>query len=168
MPTPTYIPLAEVTLAASASAVFFANISQTYSDLVLTFLGSGTSNANLSVRFNGDAAGNYDFISGYGNGSSTGSSINTNATGIRIASAAFLSASAQLQVQAIFTDFSATDKYKSVLSRADSVASGQAVEMVAGKWANTSAITSMSLFPNAGEFAAGSTFKLFGIHGEVA
>jgi hypothetical protein len=58
-------------------------------------------------------------------------------------------------------DFSATDKHKTFLSR-----NGQAAGLViatAGRWANTSAVTSMSVNINSGTFSTGHTFNLYGV-----
>jgi hypothetical protein len=63
-------------------------------------------------------------------------------------------------------DYSATDKHKSVLVRANSDAPSQngVVAAVAGRWASTSAVTSVVLLPEVGpNFASGSTFNLFGV-----
>jgi hypothetical protein len=60
-------------------------------------------------------------------------------------------------------DYSATNKHKTVLVRADNANS---ITMAhAARWANTSAITSIVLtsFEGAGNFAIGSTFSLYGV-----
>ena len=59
-------------------------------------------------------------------------------------------------------DYSATDKHKTMLSRGGSSSFG--VGMNAGRWANTSAVTSVLVIGQSGlDFAAGSTFYLYGI-----
>jgi hypothetical protein len=59
-------------------------------------------------------------------------------------------------------DYSATDKHKTLLARA-SYAGNQA-QAAAARWASTSAITSITLFMDAGRsFATGTTFSLYGV-----
>jgi hypothetical protein len=58
-------------------------------------------------------------------------------------------------------DYSATDKHKTGLHRygipSDSVLT------TATRWASTSAVTSLLVFPRTGSFNIGSTFNLYGI-----
>jgi hypothetical protein len=163
MPTPTYDLIASNVLGSSAASVTFSSISGSYRDLVLSIVADGTSAASLRLQFNTDTGSNYNWLSAYGTGSSTGSQSGASQTDMRIATAAYFDTANQLQVRATVLDYSATDKHKAVLSRADSASDGQATEMIAGRWASTSAITEVKLFPNAGSFEAGSSFYLYGI-----
>jgi hypothetical protein len=58
-------------------------------------------------------------------------------------------------------DYSATDKHKTVLSRANNAANG--VTAIAGRWASTSAITSIVLTFQSSSLATGSTVALYGV-----
>jgi hypothetical protein len=58
-------------------------------------------------------------------------------------------------------DYSATDKHKTVLSRANRASSG--VDAIAGRWASTSAITSIKYFASGRTLDIGSTVALYGI-----
>ena len=60
---------------------------------------------------------------------------------------------------ASFMDYSATDKHKTVLIRANHP--GETVAC-AGRWANTAAITSITI-NTASTFVIGSVFSLYGI-----
>lgn len=64
-------------------------------------------------------------------------------------------------------DYSATDKHKTTLIRnGKQGGSNDGVEAIAGRWANTAAITSLEIFSITGggiTFSAGSTFALYGI-----
>jgi hypothetical protein len=40
---------------------------------------------------------------------------------------------------------------------------GYVVEMMAARWASTSAIATVKLYPGAGNFVTGSTFALYGV-----
>tara|TARA_R110000782_G_scaffold145544_2_gene238331 strand:- start:647 stop:1129 length:483 start_codon:yes stop_codon:yes gene_type:complete len=159
MATETYIPLAAITLAAGGSALFFTEISQDYSDLVLVCENStGGSNGNFQCRFNGDSGSNYHTVSiqGTGSSASTGDYQSAEFSGQSTSSGRALNS-----IQII--DYSATDKHKAFLFRGNSSYSSRAD---VGRWADTTAITSISITTNQ-TWDIGSTFKLFGIHGEV-
>lgn len=166
MATPTYDLLDSVTLSSSASSVSFSGISQSYRDLVLMLDGAtnATTSVLLQLRFNGDSTGSYSYVYMEGNGSTAASS----------------SASGQPQIYSGRTwgyqnetgsaiinimDYSATDKHKSVLLRQNTLAPSAAytlVSQVAGRWANTSAITSVEIRSN-NAYAAGLTAYLYGV-----
>jgi hypothetical protein len=59
------------------------------------------------------------------------------------------------------SDYAATDKHKSVLVRSDRA--NQLTAMAAARWANTSAITNITIDALGSNFAAGSTFRLLGV-----
>jgi hypothetical protein len=70
--------------------------------------------------------------------------------------------SSEVSIQVIqFMDYAQTDKHKTVLMRTNRAGGG--VSMIAGRWASTSAITSIVLAPDGGTFNTGSTFYLYGI-----
>jgi hypothetical protein len=73
MPTPTYTPLATVTLGSSASSVTFSSIPATYRDLILVVDGTTNATHNVGMRFNGDTGNNYFMVTAFGNGSTTSS-----------------------------------------------------------------------------------------------
>lgn len=157
--TPTYTLLNQITLAAASSSVTFSNIPQNYGDLVLVMSGKRTGTGGvvgLEIYFNNDeTASNYSNVSAYGWSPGTGSGAGSNlSTGIGIN---------QGQISWQIIDYSAIDKHKPVLSRYDF--GPEEVGMVAGRWANTSAITSILLKDSvaAWNLAAGSTFSLYGL-----
>ena len=60
-------------------------------------------------------------------------------------------------------DYSATDKHKTFLTRiADKGGYGDYVVAAASRWANTSTVTSVTVFGTA-NFQIGNTFNLYGI-----
>jgi hypothetical protein len=164
MPTPTYTALATVTLGGTASSVTFSSIPATYRDLILVTSAknaSTTDTDNLNIRFNGDTGSNYSYVQMFGIGSDsggTGSGTETNLRALLFSGSTktyFANGVAQIM------DYSATDKHKTVISRRDSV--DDYTVAVAGRWANTAAITSVVLTPVSGSLASGSTFNLFGV-----
>jgi len=156
MPTPTYTPLATVTLGSSAASVTFSSIPATYRDLIFVLSGVVSAGAGevIRVNFNGDTtSGNYSAVFANGDGSNTASGTEARRFGLMYAS--------RSQTVASFMDYSATDKHKTYLSRTGGASN--AFEMIAGRWANTAAITSFRVFPDANGFASGSTLSLYGV-----
>jgi hypothetical protein len=164
MPTPTYTPMANITLGSSAASVTFSSISQAYRDLVLVFSVVRTAGTTAAVvRLNGDStSGTYQNIRAGGDGT-TASSDTFNDINFFSPTPGF-SSTGTVPSTSIwnFMDYSATDKHKTVLSRTNISNLGTA--MHAGRWGNTSAITSITITtlgnPN---WDAGSSFALYGI-----
>jgi len=161
MPTSTYTPLANIKLNSPQSSVTFSSISQAYKDLIIVMNVSVASTTWPSYRFNGDSGGNYNYIVGYTGGGSRGSTSSMNDTQIYFDPNGAINTSIETITINIF-DYSTTNKYKATLHR-KSKADGY-VNMVASKWANTSAITSIS-FISSQNWVAGSTFTLYGVAG---
>jgi hypothetical protein len=161
MPTVTYKPLATVTLGGSDSDIVFSSIPATYRDLILVINGTVnfTGADSTLMRFNGDTGSNYSNVRMVGTGSAATAYADT-------ATYAYIGVPANSDRFSIITqimDYSATNKHKTLLSR-----HGQASGWVtahAGRWANTSAITSVTIMANASAsvFSAGTTFSLYGV-----
>jgi hypothetical protein len=161
MPTPTYTPLATVTLGASASSVTFSSIPATYRDLIFIFNGTSASGTPaVEARVNGDTGGNYNRVRMIGNGSTATSAAASGQSSFTVAAGSMPTSTVATHIVQ-FMDYSATDKHKTVLNRGN-IPSGT-VEAFAQRWANTAAITSISVFVTSDNFAAGSTFSLYGI-----
>jgi len=161
MPTPTYTPLATVTLGTAAASVTFSSIPATYRDLVLVsqVLQNTTGDRAGVIRPNNDSV-NATLVYLDGSGSTVASATATTITTFFIASgpAANTPASAITQIM----DYSATDKHKVVLNRSGSRYNPTSAYL--SRWASTSAITSLVYFPSVGgNFSAGSKFDLYGI-----
>jgi hypothetical protein len=158
MPTPTYTPLANITLGSSSSSVTFSSIPATYRDLVLILRGSFTATSGAAgFRLNGDSGSNYPSVFMRGNGSNAASATANESygpiwyagdpsTGMAIVS---------------FMDYSATDKHKTALTRDTNNNSHTAA--YATRWANTAAVNSIQVLATATTWVAGTTFALYGI-----
>lgn len=163
--TPTYTLLNQITLAASSSIVTFSNISQNFGDLVLvTSTAAGNTGAaggnarNLLVRINGDSGSNYPRVIMSGDG---GTARSTSDTQTWLALDWYGHTNLTFHIHQLqFFDYSQTDKHKTILNR---VTSTNASEAIAHRWANTSAVTSLSIFYDANTLATGSTFSLYGV-----
>ena len=154
MPTATYIPLQTITLSSSASTVTFGSIPNTYRDLVVIINGTdtGTNTQGVYMRMNGDTA-NYTSVYMLNTSSATATKayINTTNPGQRSYSIVQIA------------DYSATDKQKTYLARGGS--NSDFVWASAGRWASTSAVTTIAFLNDLGNFASGTTMSLFGIAG---
>jgi hypothetical protein len=158
LPTPTYTPLATVTLGSTGTSITFSNIPGTYRDLVLiSNITRATADGVIQIQLNGDTGSNYSRVWMLGTGSGSGSSGTSTDAAYRM-----LSYSTRLStvISQLF-DYSATDKHKTMLWRGND--SGAEVNAMAGRWANTAAVTSLRVYSDAGNFASGSTFSLYGI-----
>jgi hypothetical protein len=157
MATPTYDLLASVAITTTTSGVTISNINTIgagYRDLVLVV--NSTSTSSVAIRINGDSAANYSYVNAEGVGSTAYS--RSVAGDDRYAPNYYTYSDGVSILQ--FFDFSQTDKHKSILSRTNSKTQG--VNMAAGRWANTTAITSIS---DLGTRNAGDTYHLYGIAG---
>ena len=98
-----------------------------------------------------------------GTGSVTGSSAASGQANLELASSfgAGSSSSGRFILTAQLMDYSATDKHKTVLTRSGTNLDG--VEALAGRWANTAAVTSWVILTSSAAFASGTTFALYGI-----
>ena len=154
MPTPTYTPLATVTLASTASSVTFGSIPATYRDLIIVSNMLNTVDAvDGTIYFNGDTtAANYTRVFMYATGSVLSSTGNNQSFTPRIAVGS-------LVVQIM--DYSATDKHKTTLVRSDQA--GYITYTQASRWANTAAVNTIRLAPASGSFAIGFTASLYGV-----
>jgi hypothetical protein len=166
MPTNTYTPIASVTLSDTASQVVFSGLPQTFRDLIVVASASGTVNdQGMRLRFNGDSGSNYSTVA-MGGWSNTAFSFQTTTT-----HALFYSIQIGVNTNGIHTpvigqimDYSATDKHKTLLTRANGQNNSTTeTTALATRWANTSAINSMSFTLSSGSFASGSTFTVFGV-----
>jgi hypothetical protein len=164
MPTTTYTPLANVTLAAIASSITFSNIPNTYGHLILVCRGRANTavNLRLNYRFNGDAtAGAYIPQLVRNEAATTFASLRTGAASGYLGELAAIDSAEYVWKLDIF-DYAQTNKHKSLISRGGRAGSGN--EIIASRWANTAAVTSVNVFSTSSvNFVIGSTFDLYGI-----
>ena len=158
------MPLANVTLGADTNSVTFSSINQTYRDLVLVHWAWTTDGSQLRIRFNGDTGANYNFGSMIGTGTAKSSTIYVNQTSLLWdwGAPGSTSIGGANNVVGHIMDYSATDKHKTVLNRANAPTFQVAAQV--HRWASTSAITSLQIFNlSGGNIKAGSTFTLYGV-----
>lgn len=159
--TATYSLIASNTLGSATGTVTFSSITGTYTDLILICVGTGASNTGIGLQFNGDTAANYSATFLEGNGTAATSERQTSTNNIRIAWNALWDTASPGNVIVNIQDYSNTTTNKAVIARSNK--SDRVVGTTAGLWRNTAAITSLSVIGTSANFAAGSTFKLYGI-----
>lgn len=154
-----YHPLASVALTSTQATVTFNNVPAGYRDLRLVVNATGTSEINIQLQINGDGTSSYAQVNmrGFG-GSSIASSSTTTSSIVSNYSTGLQPSSRAVNIYDIM-DYSSTSKHKSVLVQA---LHGDEVTLLAARWVNTSAITSVSVLSGA-TFAVGSTFTLYGV-----
>jgi hypothetical protein len=167
MPTPTYRPLATVTLGTATASVTFSSIPATYRDLVVvTSLRTNRSGENtdaIRMRFNADSGSNYPRVAMFASSGGAGTFEETSSAIILTATAATSTANTFTPSNAQIMDYSATDKHKTVLLRNAQNLTDVVLGQV-NRWANTAAITSLAFTSaNSANFEVGSTFALYGI-----
>jgi hypothetical protein len=154
MPTPTYTPLATVTLGSAASSVTFSSIPATYRDLIVVFNGTVSTANDYYLTLNGDTS-NYSMVRMLGTGAAASSmSASTREVGVAYTT--------QGNIITQIMDYSATDKHKTTLSRSNYP--DQNLLAYASRWASTAAVTSVGFTIVGGHnFQTGATFNLYGV-----
>jgi len=157
--TAAWVSLATTTLSSSAASVTFGSISGSYRDLAVAISGSITNYDYILLRYNSDTGSNYPYVDFIGDGSGTYSNSAT-LTGARVGRMS-TTAGVISNLVAQIMDYSATDKHKTTLARGSSP--DEMTIGVASRWANTSAITSVTALTLSGEsFESGTTLSLYG------
>jgi hypothetical protein len=162
------------TLGTAQASIEFTSIPQTFTDLVVLFStrGNGSSNGNNGIQFNGVAtnqSGRFLYgggssaasftISTSGNQNIFGYGNNTNQTANTFSSGQFY----------IPNYTGATNKSVGVESAGENNGTNVSMNIAAGLWSSTAAITSLTLVPTNGSdlpegtFVAGSIVSLYGI-----
>lgn len=160
----TYQGLGTITIGSNDSEIVFGSIPQGFRDLVAVFRGTTTpANGAGFIRFNGDSGNNYVNIITAGNTTPPYSGTSTKSA-IDFALDFAVEAGVQNSTIVQIMDYSSSDRHKTALIRTN-IGSNYVPAVIGGRWANNSAITTLSFTLNQNSYAAGSTFSLFGIAG---
>jgi hypothetical protein len=164
----TYTQIASTTLGSAAASVTFSSIPATYTDLVAIVQAATTVNTPLYMKPNSSGSSVYSTTWLLGNGSSASSGRYNQAAlggaGILIdnygGGQGFTSDFAGMAKYEIM-NYANTTTFKTILIRAGNA--GTWTVASANLFASTAAISSLYFYPYSGNFAAGSTFNLYGI-----
>jgi|LakMenEpi03Aug12_release.lakeMendotaPanAssembly.Ray.scaffolds.fasta_scaffold491268_2 hypothetical protein len=162
--TATYSLIQSTVLTGNQTSITFSSIPQTFTDLVLVINAKNDTLTNNEIRFNGDTATNYSITALYGNGTSAASTRETNNSYGSIDMNAYMGTTDFSYNNIIqINDYANSTTYKTYLARANSAS--YAVDAIVGLWRSTAAITSFAILTTTGtrNYAAGSTFRLYGI-----
>ena len=158
------------TLGTAAASIEFTSIPQTFTDLVLLF--NFRSNVdqtytNIALRFNSDTGSNYSMRMLYGEGSGGGLSASQTTTSMQWVYSTGLQATSNTfgNAQVYIPNYTgSTSKSVSMDSVSENNATQSIQALTAGLWSGTAAITSISMFTQAGpNLLAGSTASLYGV-----
>jgi hypothetical protein len=154
-----YILLERTELNASAASVTFANIPQSgYTDLKIVCSIRPSALDDLYIKFNGSSA-SFTGRSLRGNGASA-----TSDTGAYWAIPQTATANTFASVDFYIPNYlSSNNKSFSVDAVSENNATTAYMNLSAGLWSNTAAITSIEIYMTTASLAAGSTFSLYGI-----
>jgi hypothetical protein len=172
-----YFPIQTTTLATASASVSFTSIPADYKHLQIRGWVKYTSTANdrsaAHVRFNSDSGSNYNYGTLYGTGTNIFSDQAINQSITRLASVTAPSSNSNYtNIFGIFVadilDYANTNKYKTVMGTGGFDSNGAGLGNTAlqsGAWLSTTAITSMAITPDSGNWSVGSQFTLYGVKG---
>jgi hypothetical protein len=156
-----FTPLANLTLSGSAATVTFSSISSAYRDLFLVVSAKSTDGWELRMQLNGDTGANYNSVFMYFSGSA-GSSQVTSQNQMKFGFYGVGSTTVESAWKTSILDYSATDKHKIVHGNVGNTTSDM-IDISHHRWASTSAITSLVVYPGSGSWSTGATFALYGV-----
>jgi hypothetical protein len=152
-----------------SSPITFSSIPSTYTHLQLRIISRlSTTTTGGRITFNSDTATNYSRHYLEGTGSAATSGTNSSVAFIDVVDSTISSDSANIfGVNVIdILDYANTNKYKTIrnLAGVDTNGAGY-VDLYSGSWRSTSAISTITITPQAGNFTQYSSFALYGIKG---
>lgn len=169
--TPGMMLIAQALLGV-AGGIDITGIPGTYSHLELVVIARGDAaavNANLRLRFNNDSGANYDTERTTASGGTAPAAGEVLAgTEIGLSDMPAASAPANVFAHQVYDipGYSRTDIQKAISGavgwKQGTSSGGMAVRQVSGWWRSVAAITRITLFANTGQFAAGSSYSLYG------
>lgn len=152
-----------------ASSIDFTSIPSTYTDLAIvsnTRSGTAAAATDLQFRINGNTSSIYSFRGLYGFSGGAGSFSGTNTYGVIGQIPAATSTASTFDSSSLYIPNYAgsTNKSYSIDNawESNSTTNWQ-LNLFAGLFSNTSAITSLSFFPAAGSFVQYSSIYLYGV-----
>lgn len=163
----TYIKIASNTVGAGGVAsVTFSSIPSTYTDLVLhtSVRGSAASN-NTLLSFNGSGGTAYTDRIVYGTGSAAASQVDSATSAVYAMNNPSTYTASTFASGCFYIPNYASANYKSISydGAQETNATPAYMYLMAGVWANTAAINSITCLPNSGNYVQYSTFTLYGI-----
>jgi len=155
----TYNPISTTTLGSAQSSVSFSSFSG-YTDLLLVTNLTFSNTTNLFFNVNSDTSALYSNTLIEGEGTTTVSAQQSGQTRISMGYGG-TTAGNRVNHYINIMNYSNTSTFKSVITYVANTPTDTLAQL--GLYRSTSAITSIQLTPQIGNFATGSTFTLYGI-----
>ena len=165
--------IATATGTGSSGTITFSSIPSTYQHLQIRFFGFGTNESafgRVLVRFNGDTDSNYSWHRVVGDGvTAVAADGALNQTSMRLIGSSYgLNTTTALVGIVDIHDYANTSKNKTAMScsghdRNNTI--GGDILLASGSYRSTSAITSITLFADAGNYGTSTVAALYGIKG---
>jgi hypothetical protein len=161
----TYEPITTTTLTSAASSITFSSISSAYTDLKVVFVGTTTVDGEtMYYRFNSDSATNYSITQLYTSGSTVNTRILTSATQLSTTFGMSLSDTTPQMITFDVFSYAGATRKSTLGNHAGQKGASGGLDLTVGLWRDTSAITSIYIFPSGGTtFKVGTTATLYGI-----
>lgn len=160
-----YELISTTVLGSNTASVTFSGLGTSaaaYKHLQVRYVANGDSASYRNrMRLNGDTGANYATHLLFGSGSSVSSAAGTSTTEMALSSGANTANVFNAGVVDLL-DFQSVSKNKTMRAL---VGSAGEVALTSGVWLSTSAVTSVSLRPDSGNFVTGSRFSIYGLRG---
>jgi len=172
--TGSYESIATVTVGSGgSSSISFTSIPSTFTHLQIRYIARGTSSSagqDSLVRFNGDTGSNYSWHLLYGDGATVVANSSANATSMYIDALRAGGTAANIFTVGVvdILDYANTSKYKTIRTLSGDDINSSSFHMIglwSGNWRSTSAISSITIFPDFQNYAEYTQFALYGIKG---
>jgi hypothetical protein len=153
------------TLGASAASIDVTGISNTYAHLMVTVYARGdvaSTGVNVIMRFNGDAAANYDYQVVAGFAATAAAAETFAASGVLIGGIPANTAGANLfgQADVFIPHYAASSNNKQFVSmniyKTGTATTNMTIQLLGGSWRSNAAINQVTLLPTSGNFVAGT------------
>jgi hypothetical protein len=159
----TYTPIATYTVTGSSTSTYtFSSIPSTYTDLRVIASVKNTGGGSMQMQFNSDTASNYSQTLLIGDGSSATSTRASSNTQIEFSWYDTSSTNYGVYI-ADLMNYANTTTYKTILTRMGLASSNTIANVALWRKSPIAAITSITLKLNSFNFAADTTFTLYGI-----
>jgi hypothetical protein len=173
-PDGAYDALSTITVPSGGLAsITFAAIPNTYKHLQIRYMArqnvTGADRGAMEMQFNSDTGSNYSYHLLFGDGSSASALAYTSTDSIYTGLSDITTASTAANIFGVgvidILDYQNTNKYKTTrsLSGQDQNSTSGRIFFTSGNWRSTSAISSITLYPEAGSFVQYSHLALYGI-----
>lgn len=163
--------ISTVTVSTAVSSISFTSIPATYTHLQIRMHVRNTSTSNgYNMRMNSDTGNNYARHYLYSTGAAIGAANNVSTSSMILADAGISTSTAGVFGSSFcdILDYRNTSKNKTIKTFGGFDNNGNGlVSLTSGLWfATPAAVTTLTIFPDAGNFAQYSSFALYGIKGE--